>query len=76
MDPQARVWAQLKDVLDPETGVSLVELGVVRRVETEAELVRIALDRSHPLAKHFQTEAEAAGRDALPGWKIVVELAA
>ncbi len=76
MDPQARVWAQLKDVLDPETGVNMVDLGVVRRVEAAAERVRNALDRSHPLAKHFQSEAEAAGRDALPGWEITVELAA
>lgn len=75
MDRQARVWSHLQDVLDPETGVSVVDLGIVRSVSAAGSEVRIALDGAHPLARHFAGEAEAAGRDAAPGCEVVVELA-
>lgn len=74
MEQESRVWAQLRDVLDPETGRSLVELGIIQRVAAMPGRVTIELDGRHPLARHFAAEAEAAGRDAVPGWDVVVAL--
>lgn len=75
MEQESRVWSQLRDVLDPETGVSLVELGIVQSVAVTPGRVKIALDGAHPLARHFAHEADAAARDAVPGWDVVVEIA-
>ena len=57
MEQESRVWSQLRDVLDPETGVSLVELGIVQSVAVMPGRVKIAIDATHPLAEHFAHEA-------------------
>lgn len=73
---EATVLDHLRDVLDPETGVSLLSLGVVRSVRVTAPNVEIVLDGGHALARHFAAEAEAAVRDAVPpSWAIDVRFA-
>jgi metal-sulfur cluster biosynthetic enzyme len=41
MTPEARVRAALAEVLDPEYPVSLVDMGLVRGVETQGSKVRV-----------------------------------
>ena len=72
---EATVLQRLRDVLDPETGVSLLALGVIRSVRVEAPTVHIVVDGAHALAPHFAAEAEAAARDAVPSsWDVEVRL--
>ena len=42
------VMKALKKVIDPHTGIDLVEMGVIREVEVEGEKVRIHLKPTSP----------------------------
>ena len=76
METQAVVLSSLRDVLDPETGASMLDLGVIRDVRFGDTQVTIVLNGAHELARHFADEAEAAARDAVPeGWSVEVALA-
>jgi len=55
-DLEQRVWEALDEVLDPEVGVSLIQLGFVRGVIVNGEQVevRLALDDPRcPMIEHF-----------------------
>jgi metal-sulfur cluster biosynthetic enzyme len=43
MSAAERVWEALKEVLDPEYPISLVDLGLIRGVEVEGSTARIKL---------------------------------
>ena len=43
MSEAERVWEALKEVLDPEYPISLVDLGLIRGVEVEGSTARIKL---------------------------------
>jgi metal-sulfur cluster biosynthetic enzyme len=43
MSAAERVWEALKEVLDPEYPISLVDLGLIRGVEVEGPTARIKL---------------------------------
>lgn len=76
MEKQLDLAPYLADILDPETGASVLDLGVVRDVRVADRSVTILIDGSHVLARHFAHEAEAAARDAVPeGWTVAVALA-
>ena len=43
MTPAEEVWVALKEVLDPEYPISLVDLGLIRGVEVDGSTARIKL---------------------------------
>ena len=72
---EATVLRRLRDVIDPETGVSMLALGVIQSVRVAPPNVHIVVDGTHALSRHFAAEAEAAAREAVPvGWGVEVHL--
>jgi serine O-acetyltransferase len=63
---EQRVWEALNEVLDPEVGVSLVQLGFVRGVVVNGEQVevRLALDDPRcPMMEHFVEQIRRKVKD-------------
>ncbi len=48
MVKKADVMKALKKVIDPETGIDIVKMGLVKRVEIEEEVVRISFSPTVP----------------------------
>ncbi len=64
-----RVRDGLREVLDPELGINVVDLGLVYRVEADAGRLSVAMTMTSPacpLGEHLATQAEAAVRRAVP----------
>jgi metal-sulfur cluster biosynthetic enzyme len=64
------VLAVLRQVLDPELGINVVDLGLVYDVAVEPDRVAVALTMTSPacpLGGQLKSEAEAALRRAAPG---------
>lgn len=60
----------LRDVIDPEIGVNVVDLGLVYGVESRGGHVRVSMtmtSRACPLGESLGREAEAAIRRRCPG---------
>ena len=60
----------LREVIDPELGIDIVDLGLVYGIEVAGNDVRVALTRttpSCPLGELISDEAEAAIRARVPG---------
>ncbi len=58
---EAKVWEALHQVLDPELGINIVDLGLVYSVEVEGGSLRVALTLttpSCPLQGRLRQEAE------------------
>ena len=59
----------LRQVLDPEIGVNIVDLGLVYRIEVDGARVRIAMTMTSPacpLADYLKELVRSAIRDRLP----------
>ncbi len=59
----------LRQVLDPEIGVNIVDLGLVYRIEVDGACVRIAMTMTSPacpLADYLKELVTSAIRDRLP----------
>lgn len=68
-DLRERIREALRDVVDPEVGVNVVDLGLVYGIEERDGDVRIALTMTSPtcpLHEYLSTHAERAVRRALP----------
>jgi metal-sulfur cluster biosynthetic enzyme len=59
----------LRQVLDPEIGVNIVDLGLVYRIEIDGARVRIAMTMTSPacpLAEYLKELVTSAIRDRIP----------
>jgi len=68
VSPEA-VRAALREVVDPEVGVNVVDLGLVYEVTVEGDTISVDLAMTSaacPLGSHLKGEAEAAIRRHLP----------
>ncbi len=68
MSPEA-VRDALREVVDPEVGVNVVDLGLVYEVVVEGDAISVDLAMTSaacPLGSHLKGEAEAAIRRHLP----------
>lgn len=67
----------LRDVIDPEVGMNIVDLGLVYGVETAPDRVHVDLTmttRACPLGESIVAEAEAILRECVPD-SVAVEVA-
>lgn len=65
----ARVRDALREVIDPELGINVVDLGLVYRVEAEEGRLLVAMTMTTPacpLGEHLSAQAEVAVRRAAP----------
>jgi metal-sulfur cluster biosynthetic enzyme len=66
---EEQVWSALREVLDPELGVNVVDLGLVYDVGVQDGSVRVAMTmttRACPLGAYLTETAEASIRRHLP----------
>lgn len=73
-----RVLRALRDVLDPEVGVNVVDLGLVYGLTIDGTAVRVRLAMTTPtcpLSEHLAAAAERAIARHVPGVRPVVEIA-
>lgn len=64
-----RVRDALREVIDPELGINVVDLGLVYRIEAEPDRLSVAMTMTTPacpLGEHLAAQAEAAVRRAAP----------
>jgi metal-sulfur cluster biosynthetic enzyme len=69
-----QVQEALREVLDPEVGIDIVELGLVYAVTVREGDVRVTLTMTSsacPLHEHVTASAEAAIRRSVPGVRSV-----
>lgn len=69
--------AALKQVIDPEIGINIVDLGLVYGVERDAARTKVRVTMTTPacpLGEHIATEIERALRPVEPGRRIEVAL--
>jgi metal-sulfur cluster biosynthetic enzyme len=69
MVTEARIREALRQVLDPEIGVNIVDLGLVYRIEIAGARVRIAMTMTSPacpLADYLKDLVTSAIRDRVP----------
>lgn len=45
---QAELWDTLRTILDPEVGLNIVDLGLVRSVAVEGDVVRVQMTLTSP----------------------------
>ena len=65
----ARVRDALREVIDPELGINVVDLGLVYRIDAEPDRLSVAMTMTTPacpLGEHLAAQAEAAIRRAAP----------
>ena len=63
------IRAALREVLDPEVGINVVDLGLVYGIEVEGDLVQVDLTMTSaacPLGAHLKDQAIAAIRSHCP----------
>jgi len=64
-----QIQEALREVIDPEIGINIVDLGLVYSIDVQDGSVRIAVTmttRACPLSAYIVQEVEAAVRRALP----------
>jgi len=72
------VLGALREVLDPEIGINVVDLGLLYGVAIDGADVRVRLGMTAPtcpLAEHLAASAERAIALRVPGARAVVEIA-
>ena len=68
-DRKAEIWAALRQVIDPEIGHNIVDVGLIRSVIIEAESVKVEMGlntKSCPLLEYLVNQVE--NRLKLIGW--------
>ena len=68
------VWEALRQVLDPELGINVVDLGLVYDVAVDNGTVRVAMKMTTPtcpLSAYLTETAEAAIRQRIPQIEVV-----
>jgi metal-sulfur cluster biosynthetic enzyme len=74
---QETVLEALRDVLDPEVGLNVVDLGLVYGIETSGRSVRVRLTMTTPacpLGEHIASEARDVIASSLPDHDVEVQL--
>jgi serine O-acetyltransferase len=74
---QEEVLAGLKDVIDPEIGVNLVDLGLIREIRIEDDRIQVRLVLTVPgcpLARYLVSQVENKVRTIAEGRTVDVEL--
>lgn len=75
MQNELEVWNALRTVIDPETGINVVDLGLVYRVEVSSDEVRVDMTmttRACPLHAYLTETAESAIRELAPDARAVI----
>ena len=75
LDPE--VLEVLRDIVDPEIGINIVDLGLIYRAERMADAIDVAITmtaRSCPLGEMMLEEARAALTQHFPGFSIAASL--
>jgi metal-sulfur cluster biosynthetic enzyme len=70
MATEAEIREALRQILDPEIGVNIVDLGLVYRIETEAARARIVMTMTSPacpLADFIRDQVMTAVLEQVPG---------
>jgi Mrp family chromosome partitioning ATPase len=76
---RVQILEALREVQDPELGISIVELGLVKKVEVEGPNVRVHVDltiEGCPLKDHIRQAVAAAVQKAQPGAYLDLSLGA
>ena len=71
------VLEALKQVIDPEVGINLVDLGLVYEVQAEDTHIQVAMTMTTPACPLSATLTEQAGsvlHQCFPGFSVQVEL--
>jgi len=71
------IRAALREVLDPEVGINVVDLGLVYGIQVDDGDVHVALTMTSaacPLGAHLQDQAVAAIRRRDPAVRVTVDL--
>lgn len=74
---QSQVFDTLRDLLDPDIGINVVDLGLVEKVETEGNRIAIGLIMTTPACPqtgYLQDEASRLLRMAAPGSQVDVAI--
>ncbi len=77
MVQQEQVLEALRQVMDPEIGISVVELGLIRDVLIEGEDIRIRMVLTMagcPLAHLMMHDVQVAAESVAQGARVTVEL--
>ena len=72
-----RVRALLRQVIDPEVGANIVDLGLVYAIDIAAGRVRVAMTMTSPacpMGEMILDDVRAILADKLPGWPADVAL--
>ncbi len=71
------VVCALRDVLDPEIGINVVDLGLVYGIAVDGAEVRVRLGMTAPtcpLAEHLAVGAERTIAERIPGVRVTVDI--
>lgn len=72
------IRAALRQVIDPEAGINIVDLGLVYRIEVAAEVVAVEMTMTSPacpLGDMIIDDVKSALRNAIPSnWRIDARL--
>ena len=78
MTTDANIRQALRQVIDPELGVNIVDLGLVYRVEVEGARARVVMTTSSPacpLGEYLRTRADDAIRAVAPELsEVIIEM--
>jgi ATP-binding protein involved in chromosome partitioning len=79
MSERSQLLEALRDIKDPELGISIVELGLVKKVELEGKKVQVHVDltiAACPLKDQIKHSVEEAVAKAVPGSTLELTLGA
>jgi metal-sulfur cluster biosynthetic enzyme len=74
MTSEEEVLESLRNVIDPEMGVNIVDLGLVYHIEVNEDRVRVSMTMTSPvcpLGPYLMEKAEAVIRGRMPGIQAV-----
>jgi serine O-acetyltransferase len=77
MTSRAEILESLRQVIDPEIGMNVVDLGFIKDVRVEGDEIHVAMVLSAPfcpLAGHIVEQVRRAAETAAGGRRIEVEL--
>lgn len=62
LDLEEQVRAQLRDVYDPELGMNLIELGLIRKIDVQPDLIEVTMLLTTPFCPYGPQLIEQARR--------------